>query len=1041
MNKAKRAAALIICICILMGAGIPSRSNAATASLDTVRVKLSTNNATALAIGINGEYFINENGQIVSRGTITLRANSNGTVSAIHSTQGELYTGKSISLFRTNMSPAGGYITLNSRNYLGHMYISVLSNGYIRVINEVPLAHYLYGVVAYEMNNTYPIEALRAQAIAAKSYVLATVSQNPNAEYHIGDTSSDQVYKGYNSSYTNVIEAVDSTISEVLTVNGRILCAYYSASNGGETTVPSAAWPTKNVSDAGFAIALDPYDTANTQSMKEVVTLPINSAGSVSQQLYDMLIAKLTQYRGVQAQGISLIRSVELSNPKAKGEQHNMSTMTIIVDGIFNGMSEENITLSFNVSELLLYNVCTNSSLRCYWGEYSSDGTSYNIYHMRWGHGVGLSQRGAQQRASQGQSYKQILSFYYPGATLSSYSIALPSAPVNPFDNNGNSSSDAEGGSGDNDTSGMIAIGTGTTTAKVNLRRGAGTAFESLWLMPRGTKLTIYDLDNGWYYATADEKSLSGFVISDYVKFTALKTENEPTPTPNENQSVENSPQPTPSSDPTPSQASTTVDVGKVTGSGVNLRIGPDTSYVSIKKLEKNTFIIILEVQNKWVRVIAGDNEGYIHSDYVKMTGTAILNSDGNDGESGTDGGTVSTAGAGVTTGSVNLREGEGTSTKKLAVLKKGTELELISLNNGWYRVSCAAGEGYVSAKYVSVTAAIPENNADNSDVEEAPEPKSGTGVTTGNVYLREGEGTSTKKLDVLKKGTTLELISLNNGWYRVVSAVGEGYVSAQYVRVTEEIIEGGADSDPTPIGMGETTGKVNLREGASTSSKVLTLLSRGTTVTLYSLENGWYRASCGEYTGYIYAKYVKKTADTVASEIDAAPDSTQEEGSSEQGNGSTGITAEGEATLPTEVTLAEGKTSASVNMRTGASTSGTGVLTTIPANTKLNILAEMGDWYYVLYSGRTGFCVKMYITVTDRGTAGIYQGDTAITLINATIKANVNFRTGPDTAYPIIRQLEKGEAAMVYMINNGWCLACCNGTWGYISKDYVKLR
>ena len=138
---------------------------------------------------------------------------------------------------------------------------------------------------------------------------------------------------------------------------------------------------------------------------------------------------------------------------------------------------------------------------------------------------------------------------------------------------------------------------------------------------------------------------------------------------------------------------------------------------------------------------------------------------------------------------------------------------------------------------------------------------------------------------------------------------------------------------------------------------------------------------------------------------------------------------------------LASGKTNAKVNMRTGASTSGTGVLGTLTAGTKLNILAEMGDWYYVLYDGRTGFCVKAYVNVLSQGTVGIYQGDTAITLISATIKSNVNFRTGPDTTYAIIRQLNKGDAAMVYMINGGWCLARCGDDYGFISKEYVKLR
>ena len=343
---------------------------------------------------------------------------------------------------------------------------------------------------------------------------------------------------------------------------------------------------------------------------------------------------------------------------------------------------------------------------------------------------------------------------------------------------------------------------------------------------------------------------------------------------------------------------------------------------------------------------MAGDNEGYIHSDYVKKTGTAVI--DSNETPS------VPKHGEGETTGSVNLREGEGTNTKKLAVLKKGTKLELISLSNGWYKISCAAGEGYVSAKYVRVITALPENGADTDEGKDA-EPEA-----------------------------------------------------------------------PSAIGTGVTTGTVNMREKANTSSKILTKLKRGTEVTLYSLSNGWYEAECGGKRGYLYAKYVKKTAD--------APAQPQEPSSP-------GVTPEGDGKGSTKVELASGKTNAKVNMRTGASTSGTGVLGTLAAGTKLNILAEMGDWYYVLYDGRTGFCVKAYVNVLSQGTVGIYQGDTAITLISATIKSNVNFRTGPDTTYAIIRRLNKGDAAMVYMINGGWCLARCGDDYGFISKEYVKLR
>ena len=235
MSKGIKKAALALCIFAFILSALPAPNLAAEPASQTVRVKLSTNNATAIAVSVKGKYFIKECGLLLPSGTLTLRSNFNGTISAVHSTYGELYSGDTISLMRTDMQPSAGYLSFNSRRYLGHLYARALSSGYIQLVNEVPVAHYLYGVVAYEMNNLYPLDALKAQAIAAKSYVLSIIAEKPNASYHIGDTSADQVYKGYNSSYTNVIEAVDSTISEVLTVNGRILTAYYSASNGGET--------------------------------------------------------------------------------------------------------------------------------------------------------------------------------------------------------------------------------------------------------------------------------------------------------------------------------------------------------------------------------------------------------------------------------------------------------------------------------------------------------------------------------------------------------------------------------------------------------------------------------------------------------------------------------------------------------------------------------------------------------------------------------------------------------------------------------------
>lgn len=946
----KRFCAFILCAAALICFIPQTEANALSFDPSYVRVKLSTNNAAAIAISVRGDYFIKENGAYISGGTLTLRSNMDGTITAIHSSLGEVFTGAAISIMRVNMAAEAGYLTFNSRRYLGHVYAKAMPSGYIQIINEVPLAHYLYGVVAYEMNNTYPIEALKAQSVAAKSYVLSIIAANPNARYHIGDTSSDQVYKGYNPSYTNVIAAVDSTISDVLTVNGNILCAYYSASNGGETIVPSHAWPSKKVSDSGFAIALDSSDAANPLSLKETLTIPINSPGKIPQAFYDMLLAKLSQAKGMQAEGLSLIRSVELTEPKGKNEQRNMTKVNMTVDGIFSGMVYENIQLSFSAGEFMLYRVFTNSNLRAYWGEYTGDFTAYRIYHVRWGHGVGLSQRGAQQRAAEGWGYRDILAFYYPGASISQLDIALPQAPVRPAETAPSETKPAEtlpqetpsGAAKPVEKPIEEAIGTGISTARVNIRTGPGTQYQSLGILAKNASLTVYDYESGWYKVKVDGTTVEGYIIGSYMSFSANKPEQ-----------AEPQPSHTPAPDATPQQGAESAEgaivlnMGIITGSGVNLRAGAGSEYRSIKKLSKNTQVIILASDGKWNRVIAGADEGYVHSDYVKSTGTALIAA----GETPS----LAEYGTGKTTGSVNLRAGIGTSTKKLAVLKKGAQLRLYELKDGWYRVKTEGDkEGYVSAKYVSVSTAIPDMPQ--------TKPESSADSAGGNKQACSGE----------------------------------------------------------------TTGTVNLRAKPSTASKVVTKLNRGTAVILYSLENGWYEAECGGKRGYLYAKYVRRLADA-----QIAPETPSE---GENGKAEPQVKAD-------RVELATAKTSAKVNMRTGASTTGTGVLATLPAGTGLNVLAEMGEWYYVLYDGRTGFCYKAYVSVLSQGSAGIPKLNTPLMLSPAETRSNVNFRTGPATTYAIIRELKKGEAVIVYLIDNNWCLVKYGDEYGYLRKDYVKLK
>jgi peptidoglycan hydrolase-like amidase len=133
-------------------------------------------------------------------------------------------------------------LTIGSYSYLGNIKFTV-SGSSVRAINTIDLEQYLYGVVAAEMGNGFPLEALKAQAVCARCYAIRKIDSSDSSDtYDIVGTSSDQAYKGYNASYTRVIEAVDATKGQVLmngkkiidnvpesTVNAAL--TYYSADN------------------------------------------------------------------------------------------------------------------------------------------------------------------------------------------------------------------------------------------------------------------------------------------------------------------------------------------------------------------------------------------------------------------------------------------------------------------------------------------------------------------------------------------------------------------------------------------------------------------------------------------------------------------------------------------------------------------------------------------------------------------------------------------------------------------------------------------
>ena len=266
----KRLALWVAVLLALVALPLPAPARADTAM---VRVLLSTQGASELAVTVSGTYRLAETGDTFTGGKLTLSA-SGSRVTVTHSSLGALYTGASVTVERETLGRTGGTLTLRAggynRSYLGHLSVTA-EDGELVVVTRVPLPHYLYGVVAHEMSNSFPIEALKAQAIAAKNYVLPRLGRS--GAYDIGDTSTDQVYKGYNSANRNVIEAVDATMNDVLLLGGAVMPCYYSASNGGYMIKPSENW-SSTAYDAGYSEGFDDYDMKNPASPRETLFIP-----------------------------------------------------------------------------------------------------------------------------------------------------------------------------------------------------------------------------------------------------------------------------------------------------------------------------------------------------------------------------------------------------------------------------------------------------------------------------------------------------------------------------------------------------------------------------------------------------------------------------------------------------------------------------------------------------------------------------------------------------------------------------------------------
>lgn len=164
-----------------------------------------------------------------------------------------------------------------ARSYRGSLEITPYANS-LAVINELPFEQYLVSVVGTEMGGGWPLEALKAQAVAARTYALKQGMKYGIA--HISDTTFDQAYKGQAAESPGVAEAVQSTAGQVVVdKNGNLIDAIYSSNAGGLTADESEIWGTPL--DHLEPVPSPDQQAAQDKLMWDYVLLPDGTIGYV----------------------------------------------------------------------------------------------------------------------------------------------------------------------------------------------------------------------------------------------------------------------------------------------------------------------------------------------------------------------------------------------------------------------------------------------------------------------------------------------------------------------------------------------------------------------------------------------------------------------------------------------------------------------------------------------------------------------------------------------------------------------------------------
>ena len=559
----------------------------------------------------------------------------------------------------------------------------------------------------------------------------------------------------------------------------------------------------------------------------------------------------------------------------------------------------------------------------------------------------------------------------------------------------------------------------------LGLRKGADSSHEIITSIPSGARVNIIDkVSDNWY--KVGYKDFVGYVEAKDIRVLG------------ENLNQDN--------------------VGLISANQLNVRTSPNENGQVIGTLHKNDKVNVLDKSiDGWYKIDFNGRRAYVSSKYVNLISyknNEVKTEVKKEPIEGTGKVNINTA--------LNVRQASTTNSRIIGSLKGGEKVNIISESNGFYKIEFNNSYGYVYSKYISKDGdsekvqvvkqeEVKKEKVDESKKEAKATPKAEpvvlavrslnkTGIVnvSSSLNVRSSASTSSKVIGSLSGNTKVTIVGEEGAFYKIEYKGSHGYVAKEYVKdVTENNNSNQGTQTPEKPSTPESTEKtgivnvsssLNVREGASTSSKVIGSLSGNTKVTIVGEEGAFYKIEYKGSHGYVAKEYVKDVTEnnnsnqgTQTPEKPSTPESTEK----------TGIV----------------NVSSSLNVREGASTSSK-VIGSLSGNTKVTIIGEEGAFYKIEYKGSHGYVAKEYVkdvTESNNSNQGTQTPEKPSTPENTektgivNVSSSLNVREGASTSSKVIGSLSGNTKVTILGEEGAFYKIEYKASHGYVAKEYIK--